>query len=173
MKNRDGSEPNDDWSTPAWLYEKLNAEFNFDFDPCPLHATFDGLSPNTKWGQSNFINPPYNRKDKPGFIRRAFEEWKNHGATCVLLIPAAVSTKDFHNLIKPYAEIRYLRGRVAFTGTNTKGEVVTKKKGKHDTMVVIFRGKKLLEELKLKLSKIKINGEQFKKDLFRYRARKR
>ena len=41
MTNRDGSEPNDDWATPSWLYDKLNAEFNFDFDPCPLHATFD------------------------------------------------------------------------------------------------------------------------------------
>ena len=138
MKNRDGNDANDHWTTPTWLYEKLNAEFNFDFDPCPLNSPFDGLSLSTKWGRSNFVNPPYNRKDKPRFIKRAFDEWKA-GATCVLLIPAAVSTSDFHDLIYPHAEIRFLRGRVAFVGTNTKGEKVTTKKGKHDSMICVFR----------------------------------
>mgnify|MGYP001559840011 CR=1 FL=1 len=138
MKNRDGSEANDHWATPSWLYKQLDDEFHFDFDPCPLNSAFDGLA--VAWGKSNFINPPYNRKDKPRFIKRAFEEWKK-GATCVLLIPAAVSTSDFHDLIYPHAEIRFLRGRVAFVGTNTKGEKVTTKKGKHDSMVCIFRAK--------------------------------
>lgn len=62
------------------------------------------------------------------------------GATCVLLIPVATSTVDFHDLIYPNAEIRFLRRRVRFVGTNTKGEKVTTKPGKHDSMVVIFRG---------------------------------
>jgi len=135
MKNRDGSEVNDHWATPPALYEKLNAEFNFDFDPCPLRSTFDGLSPTVKWGKSNFINPPYNAKDKPRFINRAFDEWQG-GATCVLLIPAAVSTRQFHDLIYPNAEIRFLRGRVAFVGESREGA-----KGKHDSMVVIFRAR--------------------------------
>lgn len=125
---------------PPDLYKKLDAEFHFDFDPCPLNSTFDGLDPSVKWGKVNFVNPPYNRKDKPRFIKRAFDEWKG-GATCVLLIPAAVSTKDFHDLILPHAEVRFLRGRVAFAGTNTAGEKVTTKKGKHDSMVVIYRPK--------------------------------
>ena len=43
MKNRDGSEPNDHYATPRDLYAKLDDEFHFDFDPCPLHSTFDGL----------------------------------------------------------------------------------------------------------------------------------
>jgi|CXWL01.1.fsa_nt_gi site-specific DNA-methyltransferase (adenine-specific) len=137
-RNRDGGIVDDHWETPRWLYEKLNGEFKFDCDPCPLHADFDGLA--REWGMSNFVNPPYNRTDKPRFIKRAFEEWRK-GATCVLLIPAAVSTADFHDLIYPHAaEIRFIRGRVAFGGTNTKGERVTTKKGKHDSMLVIFRG---------------------------------
>ena len=36
------------WATPKDLYEKLNAEFGFNFDPCPLHADFDGLA--MEWG---------------------------------------------------------------------------------------------------------------------------
>ena len=135
MKNRDGSQINDHWATPKWLYDKLNAEFNFDFDPCPLHADFDGLM--VEWGKSNFVNPPYNRIDKPKFIQKAFDEWRK-GKTCVLLIPAATGTKQFHDLILPYAEIRFLKGRIAFAGYNSKGEYTTKNKGKHDSMIVVF-----------------------------------
>jgi hypothetical protein len=135
--NRDGGIVNDDWATPDYLYEELNNEFNFDFDPCPLRADFDGLA--IEWGRSNFVNPPYNREDKPKFIEKAFTEWKK-GKTCVLLIPASTSTKHFHEYILPHAEIRFLRGRVSFKGYNTKGEYTDKNKGKHDSMIVIFRG---------------------------------
>lgn len=138
MKNRDGSTINDHWATPKWLYDKLNAEFAFDFDPCPLHSTFDGLT--AEWGKSNFVNPPYNRRDKPKFIKKAYDE-SCAGKTCVLLIPASVSTKQFHELILPNAEVRFLRGRVAFEGINSKGEKTTTHKGKHDSMVVVFRPK--------------------------------
>ena len=133
---RDGLEASDHWKTPAYIYDPLNAEFKFDFDPCPLYADFDGLT--MEWGESNFINPPYNRIDKPKFIQKAYDEWKK-GKTCVLLIPAATGTAQFHDLILPNAEIRFVRGRIAFEGINTKGELVTKNKGKHDSMIVIFR----------------------------------
>jgi site-specific DNA-methyltransferase (adenine-specific) len=133
MKNRDGGEVNDHWATPKELYDKLDAEFNFDFDPCPLYAEFDGLT--IDWGNCNFVNPPYNRKDKPRFIRKAYEEWLK-GKTSVLLIPASTSTGAFYDLILPNAEVRFPRGRIAFQGVNTKGEFVTTKKGKHDSMIV-------------------------------------
>lgn len=137
MKNRDGLINSDHWATPDWLYEKLNKEFNFDFDPCPLHADFDGLK--IKWGHCNFVNPPYNRVDKPKFIQKAYDEWRN-GNTSVLLIPSATGTKQFHELILPNAEIRFIKGRIAFKGYNTNGIYSEKNKGKHDSMIVIFRG---------------------------------
>ena len=136
MKNRDGLENNDNWEIPKELSSELNDEFHFDFDPCPLNADFDGLL--VDWGKSNFINPPYNRVDKPKFIKKAYDEWKK-GKTCVLLIPSATGTKQFHELILPNAEIRFIKGRVAFKGYNTKGQYVTSSKGKHDSMVIIFR----------------------------------
>ena len=138
MIGRDGNEASNHWETPEWLYNKLNKEFNFDFDPCPLHSTFDGLT--TEWGKSNYINPPYDRILKPKFIQKAFDEWQK-GKTCVLLIPSATGTKQFHELILPHAEIRFLKGRIAFKGYNTKGEYSTKNKGKHDSMIIIFRAK--------------------------------
>ena len=42
------SKKTDNWATPQWLYDKLNDEFDFDFDPCPLNSKIDGL--NIKWG---------------------------------------------------------------------------------------------------------------------------
>ena len=135
--DRSGSlNPEDNWQTPQWLYDQLDAEFNFDFDPCPNYADFDGLA--IPWGNSNFINPPYNRIDKPKFIQKAYEEWMN-GKTCVLLIPAATGTRQFHELILPNAEIRFLKGRVAFVEGGKPRDSKATAKGKHDSMVVIFR----------------------------------
>ena len=138
MKNRDGSENSNHWATPPEFYEKLNKEFNFDFDPCPLNGEllFDGLS--VEWGTCNYVNPPYDRINKPKFIQKAFEEWKK-GKTVVMLLPSATGTKQFHEIILPHAEIRFVKVRIAFHGLNTKGEFSTKNKGKHDSMIVIFK----------------------------------
>lgn len=117
MKNRNLVH-SDNWATPPELYNELNKEFCFDHDPCPLNGT-GGLE--ADWGNSNFVNPPYSRKLKEAFVRKAVEESKK-GKTCVLLLPVSTSTALFHDWIKPNAkEIRFLRGRVRFLGTNTKG----------------------------------------------------
>lgn len=155
-KDRSGAEDEDDWQTPQWFYDKLEAEFNFDFDPCPINSTFDGLI--IPWGKSNFINPPYNCRDKPRFIQKAFDEWLYCGKTCVLLIPAATGTAQFHDLILPHAEIRFQRGRITFIPEYLPRDISDKDlrkhlddlekldgkkrstKGKHDSMVVVFKG---------------------------------
>jgi len=134
MKNRNLIHK-DNWETPKELYNKLNKEFKFTFDPCPLHHTIDGLKCN--WRKRNFINPPYSRKLKEGFIRKAFEESKK-GKVCVMLLPVSTSTKIFHEIIYPHAKIRFLKGRVKFKGVNTFGEKVENKCGMHDSMIVIF-----------------------------------
>ena len=126
------------WLTPPDLYSRLDAEFHFDFDPCPVNPDFDGLS--VAWGKSNFVNPPYNRIDKPKFIRKAYNEWQA-GKTCVLLIPAATGTKQFHDIILPHAEVRFRKGRIAFVEQGKPRASKATKKGKHDSMIVIFRGK--------------------------------
>lgn len=140
MKNRNLN-AGDDWKTPDDLYNKLNEEFNFDFDPCPLNhdlSLWDGLK--IEWGESNFVNPPYSKKLKEAFINKAFEESKK-GKKVVMLLPVSTSTKIFHDVILPNCEIRFLRGRVKFEGINTKGEFVANKCGMHDSMVCIFKMK--------------------------------
>lgn len=142
MKNRN-LDHKDDWGTPSDFYNKLNEEFDFNFDPCPIEhdiKKWDGLK--TEWGERSFINPPYSRTLKESFIKKAVEESKK-GKLCVMLLPVSTSTVIFHEVVKPNAkEIRFIRGRLKFTGTNTFGEKVTTKAGMHDSMVVIFDGRK-------------------------------
>jgi site-specific DNA-methyltransferase (adenine-specific) len=135
----------DSWATPRDLYDRLDDEFNFDFDPCPLNEgeilpEDDGLL--IEWGERNFINPPYSRKLKEEFVKRAVE-FKEKGMLCVMLLPVSTSTKLFHDVVLPNADdIRFLRGRVKFEGVNTFGERVSNKPGMHDSMIVVFDGSK-------------------------------
>jgi hypothetical protein len=89
-------------------------------------------------GGSNFVNPPYSRELKEAFIKKAVIESKK-GKKIVMLLPVSTSTKIFHEVILPNKkEIRFIKGRVAFCGYNTKGEWTEKAKGMHDSMLVIF-----------------------------------
>ena len=141
MKNRNLNNK-DDWKTPKEFYEKLNDEFNFDFDPCPYQhdiSLWNGLQ--ISWGDRNYINPPYSQKLKEQFIIKAIDESKL-GKLCVMLLPVSTSTKIFHDFILPNKkEIRFIRGRLKFEGVNTFGELVSNKCGMHDSMLVIFDGR--------------------------------
>ena len=99
-----------DGKTPIDLYEQLDQEFHFDFDPCPPDADFNGLE--IDWKKSNFVNPQYNEQKL--WVKKAYEEsLKNK--ICVLLLPARTDTKIFHEIILPYArQIRFIKGRLKF-----------------------------------------------------------
>lgn len=141
MKNRNLNNI-DDWKTPPEFYDKLNEEFQFDFDPCPFQhdiSKWDGLK--IDWLQKNFINPPYSRVIKDKFVIKALEESKK-GKLCVLLLAVSTSTKLFHDVILPNAkDIRFIRGRIKFHGINTFGTFVTNVDAMHDSMIVIFDGR--------------------------------
>lgn len=81
------------WLTPPELMRALNAEFAFDFDPCPypLPEGFDGLT--CDWGLSNYVNPPFGsivhqgrKKGVTAWVRKAIAEWKK-GKRVVLVYP--------------------------------------------------------------------------------------
>ena len=138
MKNRN-LKHSDNWKTPDEFYFKLDTEFNFDFDPCPLKhdMSWDGLA--IDWGKRNYINPPYSRKLRESFVKKAINESKK-GKLCVMLLPVSTSTILFHDWIKPNAkEIRFVRRRIAFEGINTFGNKVGKGSAPmHDSMIIIF-----------------------------------
>ena len=139
MKNRN-LDHKDDWGTPDYIYNPLNEEFNFDFDPCPLKhdiTKWDGLE--IEWGASNFVNPPYSRQLKEAFVKKAIDESKK-GRVSVMLLPVSTSTKLFHDFILPNkrGDIRFVKGRIKFIGVNSFGEFVDNKAPMHDSMIVIF-----------------------------------
>jgi hypothetical protein len=81
------------WLTPPELYAQLDAEFHFDFDPCPypLPAGFDGLT--CEWGHSNYVNPPFGsimhegkKKGPTAWVRKAIAE-QQKGKRVVLVYP--------------------------------------------------------------------------------------
>lgn len=103
----------DDWPTPDELIESLDGEFHFDDDPCPIAGELlhDGLS--RKWGSVVYMNPPYS--DPEPWVRKAYEESLT-GSTVVGLLRGDTSTNWFHKWVLPYAELRFIRGRVCFNG---------------------------------------------------------
>jgi site-specific DNA-methyltransferase (adenine-specific) len=149
MKNRNINH-SDNWATPKDFYDKLDQEFKFDFDPCPLNygeipPENDGLL--IDWGMINFVNPPYSQKLKESFVKKAISESKK-GKISVMLLPVSTSTKLFHDHILPNAsEIRFVKGRIKFIGYNTKGDLVSNKTPMHDSMIVIFGTKQKQNEI--------------------------
>lgn len=109
------------WITPEGLYRELDHEFQFDFDPCPCPRPegYDSLS--TDWGQVNFVNPPFRRKDgvdgkgPTAFVRKAIEE-QQKGKTSVLTVPV----QSYVNLLlEAGAELRP-GGRVRWLEVDTR-----------------------------------------------------
>ena len=99
------------WATPKEFYELLNKEFSFDFDPCPINPTVNGIF--CDWGKRNFVNPPYN-KAIIGWLNKALIE-KEKGNMSVFLLPVRSDTIWFHDIVLKYAcEIRFIQGRLYF-----------------------------------------------------------
>lgn len=101
------------WLTPPDLYAQLDAEFHFDFDPCPYPkpADFDGLT--CEWGQRNYVNPPFGsivhegkKKGPTAWMRKAIEEQRKGKLSVVvypvdkwvLMMLAATGAKNVRNL---------------------------------------------------------------------------
>lgn len=100
--------------TPKDLYDALDKEFHFDFDPCPVggELTFNGLQ--VEWGQCNYVNPPFSEISE-WLIKGNMEMVK--GKRSIFLIPFRSNTKYWENYVFPVAsEIRLFLQPVKFEG---------------------------------------------------------
>ena len=122
------SSQSDHWSTPQHVFEGLDQEFHFDFDPCPLMSKGDGRK--LIWSGSVFCNPPYSRI---GEFLRAGLYWlaEKKCSLIVFLLPARTDTSWFHEFCLNAEEIRFIKGRLKF------GKAVNS--APFPSMVVIFR----------------------------------
>lgn len=136
------SSATDEWFTPIEFYNVLNAEFNFNLDPCATDINHKCNKYFTKadngllqdWGGYNvFCNPPYGRAIA-AWVEKAYKEAKKDNTLIVMLLPARTDTKWFHNFIYNKAEIRFIKGRLKFGGCKTSAPF--------PSMLVIFRAGK-------------------------------
>lgn len=110
----------DDWGTPDDLFFMLDKEYGFEIDVCANEENHkcdvfytkedDGLS--KEWQGVCWCNPPYGRQISK-WVKKAYE---SDSATVVMLLPARTDTSWFHNYVLPYAEIKFIRGRIQFDG---------------------------------------------------------
>lgn len=127
----------DDWETPQWLFDQLNAEFGFTLDVCatPDNAKCeryytkaeDGLAQD--WSGVCWMNPPYGR-EIGRWIEKAYESSLG-GVTVVCLLPSRTDTKWWHEYVMR-GEVLFLRGRLKFGGS--------KNSAPFPSAVVVFRG---------------------------------
>lgn len=132
------SRNSNEWETPQELFDELNKEFHFTLDPasthdnakCEKHYTQveNGLAQDWS-GETVFCNPPYGR-ELPLWIEKAARS-AGGGTTVVMLIPARTDTRAFHDFILHKAEIRFLKGRLKFSGS--------KQSAPFPSMIVIFK----------------------------------
>jgi site-specific DNA-methyltransferase (adenine-specific) len=109
--------------TPPELFDQLNKEFKFNYDPCPLDyyerkkkgddvSVPDGLT--CEWGTRNWLNPPFNEIKK--WALKAIEESKK-GKLTVMLVPFRPQAKYWFTFIHPTnPEYRVIKGKVTFPG---------------------------------------------------------
>jgi hypothetical protein len=96
------------WITPPEFLAELQQEFDFDFDPCPYPRPENYNSLELPWGKSNYVNPPFNKKDAPyggpsAFVRKAIAE-QSAGKTSVFILPLPW---NIGLLMAAGAELRY------------------------------------------------------------------
>lgn len=129
----------DEWTTPQKVFDELDVEFHFDLDPCATDENHkcdtyfteaqDGLTQD--WGGHRvFCNPPYSKISK--WTEKCYREGQKDNTLVVLLIPSRTDTQYFHNFIYNRAEIRFVNGRLRFSGSKTNAPFAS--------MIVIFRG---------------------------------
>ena len=120
------SSKSDEWSTPQWLFDKLNKQHSFTLDPasdgvnnkCAKHYTAQTNGLDQSWANETvFINPPYSKTYD--WVKKAYHEAFS-GTTTVLLVPARMDSKWMHEFcFDPFVckSITFIRGRLKFGGS--------------------------------------------------------
>ena len=120
----------DDWATPMWLFNQLDAIHHFDLDAaasatnrkCNKWFGLDHEDPERRdalahqWtGQSVWVNPPYGRVIKDWIIKA---DQESSLRKIVMLLPARTDTAWFHDYATKH-QVTFLRGRLKFGNSAT------------------------------------------------------
>jgi len=132
-----------EWGTPPAIYLALDQEFDFTLDAAASALNAKHIRHLTKaedalrvpWiDERVFCNPPYGKALK-AWTEKALHECRENGSLVVMLIPSRTDTIWFHQNVLPWAEIRFIKGRLGYTkdGSNTAH------RAPFASMVVIYR----------------------------------
>ncbi len=113
------------WATPQELFDRLDAEFHFDLDPCstdenhkcPMWYTEDDDGLAQVWEGNVFVNPPYG-KTIGKWMEKAYVESQTNAELVACLVFMRTDTRWWHDWIMKAAEIRPIRGRLKFLDQN-------------------------------------------------------
>lgn len=132
-------QPTDSLTTPDWLFNRLNAEFNFTLDTAasadnaklPRYFTVDDNGLRQPWhNETVWCNPPYSGRHLSHWTRKAWREYHHHGATVVMLVPVSVSSIWWRKYAVK-AEVFFFHRRIKFGDT--------KSSGLRDSALLVFR----------------------------------
>jgi hypothetical protein len=127
----------DEWKTPGWLFNQLNARFNFTIDAAAHHWACkvyqekiingkvvnwpnffaDGLEASWK-NHRVWCNPPFS--DKKTWIKKAHDEVLSDCPLCVMPLPNCIDTIYFNKYIDKKFHWEHLPYRVSFLDENNK-----------------------------------------------------
>ena len=114
----------DNWATPQHIYDRLNEEFHFTLDVCA--------------SKENHKAPKFFTKADDGlqqdWCAKAMREAAK-GTTVVALIPARTDTKWWWDSVMQAQEIRFIKGRLKFGGSNQSAPF--------PSAIVVWRGVRL------------------------------
>lgn len=110
------------WRTPAGLFEKLDAEFDFTLDPCARRPIKDSIRFFKEadqglwqpWSGRVFVNPPYGRELSDWMHKIGLEQ--SRCEVIVALVPSRTDVGWWHDVAMTATEIRFIRGRLQFEG---------------------------------------------------------
>lgn len=115
---------NNEWETPNEIFQHWEDRFKFTVDVAAsavnykscahfLTKEMDALSPDTSWGDRNWLNPPYGRGMILPFVARAHAEAKE-GRLTVGLLPVATSTKWWQEYVAKADYVYFYPHRINF-----------------------------------------------------------
>jgi site-specific DNA-methyltransferase (adenine-specific) len=121
MNNALLTSKNENWETPQWLFDELNAKYSFNLDPCCTAETAkcnkffaketNGL--NQSWaGHTVFMNPPYGREIGQ-WMKKAYLEALQPNTLIVCLVPARVDTAWWCDYATR-GDVYFFQGRLKF-----------------------------------------------------------
>lgn len=136
MAGHIASAARESWNTPPEIVAAVHAVFDGppDLDPCSNADSIvgakrticrpdDGLT--SHWRASTaFVNPPFG-KGIGRWVGRCVQEYRDHKTQVLLLIPAAVDTRHWHEHVTTAARVCFLRGRVRFIGAEASAPFAT------------------------------------------------